>query len=201
MQVNGILTMTEARSLGWFCVRAEGRREHLAAMNLAKRARVEAFAPRIRVRRERKKGGVKILTEALFPGYIFARFKYPEQARFVTSTDGVLGLVAFGGPPPKVADDAIAYLRQHTELALPEQISPIFEEGEWVRVAAGCFRGTEGRVREFDLRRERVCVLLHLLGHEVEISLPASQLVSGVDFSAKAPLALRSTKVSLSPEV
>jgi transcriptional antiterminator RfaH len=162
-------------------------------MNLAKRARVEAFAPRIRIRRERKKGGVGTLTEALFPGYIFARFKYPEQARFVTSTDGVLGLVAFGGPPPKVADDTIAYLRQHTEQSLPEPTSPIFEEGEWVRVAAGCFRGTEGRVREFDLRRERACVLLHLLGHEVEISLPAGQLIGSDDFSAKAPLALRST--------
>jgi transcriptional antiterminator RfaH len=200
MQINGILTMSEARPLGWFCVRAEGRREHLAAMNLAKRARVEAFAPRIRIRRERKRGGIKTQTEPLFPGYIFARFKYPEQARFVTSTDGVLGLVAFGGPPPTLPDDTIAYLRKHTEPSIPEPTAPIFEEGEWVRVAAGCFRGTEGRVREFDFRRERACVLLHLLGHEVEISLPAGQLISRDSLSAKAPLALRSA-IHSSPSV
>ena len=185
------------RSLGWFCVRVEGRREHLAAINLARRTRVEAFAPRIRMRRERKKGGVGTLTEPLFPGYLFARFKYPEQVRHVVSTTGVLGLVAFGGPPPQLADDTIAYLRRHTEETGPVSTSPVFEEGEWVRVAAGCFRGTEGRVREFDLRRERVCVLLCLLGHEVEISLPAGQLISRENFLAKAPPALRSTTCRL----
>lgn len=188
--------MSETRSFGWFCVRVEGRREHLAAMNLAKRTRVEAFAPRIRMRRERKKGGVGMLTEPLFPGYLFARFKYPEQVRHVVSTTGVLGLVAFGGPPPRLADDTIAYLRQHTEQSSPTSTSPVFEEGEWVRVAGGCFRGTEGRVREFDLRRERVCVLLSLLGHEVEISLPAGQLISRENLSAKAPAALRCASAS-----
>ena len=201
MQTNGITIMSEVRAVGWFCLRAEGRREHLAAMNLAKRARVEAFAPRIRVRREKKEGGIGTRTEPLFPGYLFARFNYVDQARFVTSTDGVLGLVSFGGRAPQVAESTIEYLRRHTEQSMPEITSPIFEEGEWVRVAAGCFRGTKGRVREFDLRRERVCVLLHLLGHDVEISLPAGQVISRDDFSATAPAALRSTTQPLSAVV
>lgn len=196
MHANGIIPMNEGRSFGWFCLRAEGRREHLAAINLSKRARVEAFAPRIRVRREKKQGGVGTRTEALFPGYLFARFNYADQARFVTSTDGVLGLVSFGGRAPQVSENTIEYLRRHTEQSVPETASPIFEEGDWVRVAAGCFRGTEGKVREFDLRRERVCVLLHLLGHDVEISLPAGQVISRQDFSAEAPPALRTASQS-----
>lgn len=180
--------LLDACGLGWFCLRGEGRREHLAALNLARRSGIEAFAPRIRVRRECRTGGVAMTTEALFPGYLFARFHYPEQVRRVVSTTGVVGVVAFGGPPPRLAEATIDHLRRHAEPDACTPLAPVFEEGDWVRVAAGCFRGTEGRVRELDPGRDRVCVLLSLLGHEVEISLPAGQLIGQADH---VPAALR----------
>jgi transcriptional antiterminator RfaH len=186
-----IQPLLDACGLGWFCLRGEGRREHLAALNLARRNAVEAFAPRIRLRRE-SRAGVQTVTEALFPGYLFARFRYPEQVRHVVSTSGVLGLVAFGGPPPRLDDGTIAQLRQHAQAFVSSApVSPIFEEGDWVRVAAGCFRGTEGRVRPSAAGVDRVCVLLSLLGHEVEISLPADQLVSRTEHAQLVPPALR----------
>ena len=118
----GLRPLLDACGLGWFCLRAAGRREHLAALNLTHRNAIEAFAPRIRVRREVRTGGVRTVTEALFPGYLFARFRYPEQARHVVSTTDVLGLVAFGGPPPRLADGTIAHLRQH---ASPAAVAPL----------------------------------------------------------------------------
>lgn len=188
--------LLDACGFGWFCLRGEGRREHMAALNLARRNKVEAFAPRIRLRREGRAGGVQTVTEALFPGYLFARFRYPEQVRHVVSTTGVLGLVAFGGPPPRLDDGTIAHLRQHAQSAVSAPVSPVFEEGDWVRVAAGCFRGTEGRVRQPATGRDRVCVLLSLLGHEVEISLPADQLISRTALPKLVPVALRFPSVS-----
>lgn len=178
----------------WFCLRAAGRREHLTALKLTQRTAVETFVPRIRVRRERRAGGVGKITEALFPGYLFARFRHPEQTRHVVSTHGVLGLVAFGGPPPVVPADAIAHLRRHAEpreQAPALVAAPVFEEGDWVRVAAGCFRGTEGRVRPSASGQDRVRLLLSLLGHEVEISVPADQLIARAGQSMATPAALR----------
>lgn len=184
--------LLDACGLGWFCLRGAGRREHLAALNLARRADVEAFAPRIRVRRESRSGGVVTATEALFPGYLFARFRYPEQVRHVMSTQDVLGLVSFGGPPPRLDDTTIAHLRQQAEPApASAALSPVFEEGDWVRVAGGCFRGTEGRVREFEAGHDRVCVLLSLLGHDVEISLPADQLIGRTGLAQPVPVVSR----------
>jgi transcriptional antiterminator RfaH len=183
--------LLDACAPAWFCLRAESRREHLAAVNLARRTKVEAFAPRIRVRRERRAGGVKTLTEALFPGYLFARFHYPEQVRHVVSTTGVLGLVAFGGPPPRLAEATITHLRTHAAPAVATPLSPVFEEGDWVRVAAGCFRGSEGRVRQLEAGHDRICVLLSLLGQEVEISLPGDQLLSCAGRTHQLPGALR----------
>ncbi len=168
----------DACGLGWFCLRASGRREHVAALNLMRRNQVEAFAPRIRIRRELRAGGVQTVTEALFPGYVFARFQYPTQVRQVVSTTGVLGLVAFGGPPPRVDDATIAQLRSHPAPNTATALSPIFEEGDWVRVAGGCFRGSEGRVCKSANPLDRVRVLLSLLGHDVEISLPGDQLIN-----------------------
>jgi transcriptional antiterminator RfaH len=193
--------LMDACGLGWFCLRAEGRREHLAALNLARRNEVEAFAPRIRVRREGRAGGVQAVTEALFPGYLFARFRYPEEVRRVVSTTGVLGLVAFGGPPPRLNDDTIAHLRQHAPCTITAPLSPVFEEGDWVRVAAGCFRGSEGRVRQPVSGRDRVCVLLSLLGHDVEISLPADQLIGRAGRLKLVPAALHTPAGSTSVRV
>ena len=68
-------------------------------------------------------------------------------------------------------------------------MSPVFEEGEWVRIAAGCLRGSEGRVRQS--AAGRVCVLLNLLGHDVEISLPADQLINRIGLAKLVPVALR----------
>jgi transcriptional antiterminator RfaH len=172
--------LLDACGLGWFCLRAAGRREHLAALNLARRNSIEAFAPRIRVRREIRTGGVRTVTEALFPGYLFARFHYPAQVRHVVSTSDVRGLVAFGGIPPRLDDTTIAHLRLQTPPATCLPLSPVFEEGDWVRVAAGCLRGTEGRVCAPPAGGDRVCVLLCLLGHEVEISLPGAQLINRI---------------------
>jgi transcriptional antiterminator RfaH len=179
----------DACGLGWFCLRAAGRREHVAAFNLANRSQVEAFAPRIRVRRELRAGGVQAATEALFPGYVFARFRYPEQVRRVVSTTGVLGLVVFGGPPPRVNDTTIAHLRSYAVPGAATALSPVFEEGDWVRVAGGCFRGSEGRVCKSASQIDRVRVLLCLLGQDIEISLPSDQVIARA-----VPLALTPAK-------
>lgn len=183
--------LLDACGLGWFCLRGQNRREHLAAENLAQRVAVQAFAPRIRVRRATRSGPVTLTTEALFPGYLFARFDYPDQVRHVVSTTGVLGLVTFGGPPPRLPAETIDHLRLHTEPSRLPPVSPIFAPGDWVRIAAGCFRGSEGRVRTAAAgAQERVRVLLCLLGHDVEISLPADQLVGRVSNLSHIPAAL-----------
>ncbi len=179
--------LLNACTSGWFCLRAEGRREHLAAANLQQRMNVEAFAPRIRVRRETR-AGLGTITEALFPGYLFAKFRHPEQTRHVVSTTGVVGLVSFGGTAPELPSATIDYLRQH---AAPAPVSPVFEPGDWVRVAAGCFRGTEGRVTEASAGQERVCVLLSFLGHDVEVSLPGHKLIGSGTLPRHVPNPLR----------
>jgi Transcription antiterminator len=168
---------TTSRS-SWYCLRTQPRREFIAAHNLRQRVGVEVFAPRIRVRRSTRSGLVSALAEALFPGYLFARFDYPRQLRHVVSTSGVTGIVAFGAQPPVVADGVIEFLRAQIRRAEEESGEPVFGEGAWVRIVGGCFRDIEGRVLSSDSRTERVRVLLSLLGRDVQVSVLAQQLVA-----------------------
>lgn len=177
--------------IAWYCLRGEGRREHLAAANLCRFVAVDSFAPRIRLKKICRDGSVMARTEALFPGYLFCRFSYPHQVRHVLSAQGVLGIVSFGSLPPSIDDETIAHLRLHTDATPAETLSPVFSEGDWVRVATGLFRGAEGRVERMDQAHHRVCVLLYLLGQEVKTSLPATSLLQKSELASVIPAALR----------
>lgn len=164
---------TAADPARWFCVRTQPRRERFAAENLRRRVGLEVFAPYLRQPRAGRHGAPGCTREALFPGYLFARFAFPRQYRHVASTSGVTGIVRFRGEPPAVADGVIESLRRHVETTAGE-ITPVLGPGTWVRLAAGCFRSAEGRILQFDSRNDRVRVLLTLLGREVQVSVPAA---------------------------
>lgn len=176
--------------VNWFCLRSEPKREHVAAANLRDRVTVEVFAPRIRSARTTRRGMATTLTEALFPGYLFARFAYPDQVRHVVSTTGVTGIVSFGGRPPAVADDVIHYLQREVAHADQVPAAPVFEEGTWVRILSGCFQYIEGRVLHFDPRSDRVRLLLTLLGSEVQVSVAARRVAVASPMPAAYPSGL-----------
>lgn len=176
--------------LTWFCLRSEAKREHVAAANLRDRVGVEAFAPRIRACHTTRRGLSLTATEALFPGYLFARFAYPDQIRHVVSTTGVCGVVSFGGRPPAVADPIIDHLRREVTLAEKAPIAPVLEAGAWVRILTGCFQYIEGRVVHFDPRSDRVRLLLALLGSEVQVSLPSRHVAPATPVRTAYPSGL-----------
>ncbi|HWA87138.1 MAG TPA: transcription termination/antitermination NusG family protein [Opitutus sp.] len=188
---------TTARS-GWFCLRTQPRREHTAAQNLRQRVGVDVFAPRILVR-HRTRGGLMALAEALFPGYVFARFNYAEQVRHVVSTQGITGVVRFGGCAPAVADGVIEFLRAQVSLASQAGPAPVFEAGAWVRIVSGCFRDIEGRVLSFDSKTERVRLLLSLLGQEIQVSVPVRELAEAGESRPRLPEGLLADEAHSAP--
>lgn len=194
------MTTTETDSrLNWFCLRAQPRREHVAAENLRERIGIDVFAPRIRIRKETKRGAAQTFAEALFPGYLFARFRYAQQIRHVLSTAGVAGIVSFGARPPTVADHVIDFLISEVRLFDARSAAPIFPAGTWVKIVGGCFQQNEGRVLAFDGRTERVRVLLCLLGRDVQVSVMARQVVSIGAHATDLPNGLLVSQMPVAP--
>ena len=93
-------------SSAWFCVRTQPKHEQIAAAHLGRIPEIEVFNPKLRIRKATRRGAVWFV-EALFPGYLFARFDWDNKSQIVRGTPGVSTLVAFGTVVPVVPDAVV----------------------------------------------------------------------------------------------
>jgi len=169
-------TRTEDKKVGWFCVSAHPKHEHILAAHLRKMQDVEVFLPRIRFKRATRNKSVWV-TEALFPGYLFARFNWETSLRRVQYTSGTRSIVHFGKSFPVIPDKIVEELQQTlgtTELhTILEDLAP----GDAVQVSDGTLRGLSAIVSRVLPGRERVAVLMELLGRQTMVELTAISLI------------------------
>lgn len=163
-----------ARDLAWFCVRTRPKSEHIAAAHLRELKEIEVFNPRIRFRRPRGKHKMWV-TEALFPGYVFAKFNWLNLLKAVHYTNGVTGVVHFGTQWPIIDDEIVADWRAalgEDELALCEEMP---EPGEEVLITTGAFKGLLAQVVRVSSGQRRIAVLMEFLGQQVQLDLNSDQ--------------------------
>ncbi len=160
----------------WFCLRSQPKHEHIAAAHLRQLSGVEIFLPRIRFQRATVRGAVWA-TEALFPGYLFARFVWPAELRPVLHARGVSGVVHFGDRWPTIADPVIADLRAALGPEELRVVEATLTPGDVVRIADGSLRGLLAVVAQVQSGRNRVAVLMEFLGQQTMVELPATSLV------------------------
>jgi transcriptional antiterminator RfaH len=169
-------TLGEMTTPLWFCLRAQPKREHIAAAGLRRQLAIQCFSPRLRFRKPTQRGAGWFV-EAMFPGYLFAEFVYGEFHRRVIYSPGVRALVRFGDFVPILEEEAIAVLRRSSADDEVITISPDLEVGDAVQVVEGPFRGLTALVTRLQPPRERVRILLEFLGREVETETPISSVL------------------------
>jgi len=160
----------------WFCLRAEPKREHLAATGLRRRFGIECLSPRLRFRKLTQRGPIWFV-EAMFPGYLFVKFVYSTQHRAAESSHGVRGIVRFG--------DRLATLPANTVIALQSKagaeevvtIDSSLKIGQPVQLIEGPFQGLEVVVTQLLPAKERIRVLLEFLGRSLEMEVPAQKVL------------------------
>ncbi|MFC4991845.1 transcription termination/antitermination protein NusG [Rubritalea tangerina] len=162
----------ESEELEWFVVRSQPKRERVAAKNLRESLELEVVCPLVKFQKGTRRGKVWWV-EAMFPGYLFARFNRNTQERAVRYTQGVLSLVQFGMHMPSISEKFIDSLKQ--ELGDQEEvvIAHGVEIGEQFELADGPLRGEMGDVVEILPGKERVRLLVEFIGgsREVEVDL------------------------------
>lgn len=163
----------------WYCVRAKPRTERLTSHLLRSEVGIEVFCPFVRFERARRSGRSWV-TEAMFPGYLFARFAYVSQNRLVRATHGVSKIVGFGGEPSLVPAEIIDELRASVKDEETVVIESGIEIGEEVNVVSGPFQGVRALVTRVMPGRDRVAVLLEVLGMEREVEVAVSTILPDV---------------------
>jgi transcriptional antiterminator RfaH len=160
----------------WFVVRTHPNSEFKALANILRQG-YGAYLPRYRKRRRHARK-TDVVQSPLFPGYLFVEMD-PERARWraLNSTLGVSELICQNGMPAVVPDDVIGTIRAHEDvegyvlLGYQTNLKP----GDAARIDRGAMAD---RIGIFDCLsdRDRVFVLLDLLGRQVRVELSLADL-------------------------
>jgi len=172
----GLSTFPKSSGLSWFCLRTQQKREHIAAAHVRLIEGVEVCSPRLRFEKMTRRGRVWF-REALFPGYLFARFSLDEHQKLVTCAQGVNGIVRFGLLPSVVPDQAIDEIRLHVGDG-EHEIRPLeIKPGDNVVVTGGVFQGLKTLVTQVLPAGDRVRILMEFLGDRREVEVLKNELL------------------------
>jgi transcriptional antiterminator RfaH len=155
----------------WYVVQTQPHAE-IKAMGHLIRQGFAAYLPRY-LKRRRHARRVETVAAPLFPRYLFVGVDIETQRwRSIHSTTGVARLVCNGDDPAPVPPDVVAALQRREDIAgfVTLERRQQFAPGERVRVVDGIFADNLG-LFEGMADKERVAILLDLLGRKVRILL------------------------------
>ncbi len=163
--------MTSNLSRRWFVAHTHPRAEAKATWHLARQG-FDIYFPRY-LKRRRHARKIETVVAPLFPRYLFVAVDIAIQPwRSIHSTVGIARLVCNGDKPATVPDGIVDALksREDADGFVKLDGRPMFRLGDKIRVLDGAFGDCLGlfeRVSE----RERVTILLDLLGRKVRVVL------------------------------
>jgi transcriptional antiterminator RfaH len=170
--------MTIVNDGAWYVVQTRVNAEAKAACNLLRQG-FEIYLPRYLKRRSHARKIDKV-PAPLFPRYLFVRVDMATQRwRSIQSTFGVSHLVSNGADPAPIASGILSALRDREDaqgFVKMDRRLP-FAVGDKVRVLAGAFADVVGLFDGLG-DRERVAILLDLLGQKVRVSMDADMIVA-----------------------
>lgn len=158
----------------WLVVSTQPHREHVAIEHLIRQG-FPAYCPRLikRVRHARRATDV---LKPMFPGYVFVEVDPGVQRwRPILSTIGVRTIVRFGdrvGVLDPQFIDSLKAREVNGAVTLPARP---YQLGEDVRLAGGVFDGLVAQIIAMD-EKERLVVLMDLLGQSVRVVVTATQV-------------------------
>ncbi|HVV60634.1 MAG TPA: transcriptional activator RfaH [Pseudolabrys sp.] len=162
----------------WYVVQTHAHAEHKALMHLMRQG-FAAYLPRY-LKRRRHARKVETVAAALFPRYLFVFVDLAaQQWRSIQSTAGVARLVCYGDQPASVPSAIVEQLKTREDergfVQLPQRIP--FAAGEKIYVRDGLFAACTG-IFEGMGDRDRVAVLLDMLGRKVRVVLDADVVIA-----------------------
>ena len=156
--------------LKWYAIRTKTNRERDVERRLTDLS-LEVFLPWMRARR-RVGSRFHWVLVPLFPGYIFCRLDMMVSGKAARYAPGVKDFLAFGTRIAEVDEEIIRALRERCPGGIA-QIEPLcLKSGDVVRINEGPFAGLEAIFQQPLKDRERVAVLLEILGRQTRLVLP-----------------------------
>jgi len=162
----------------WFVAHTHPNAEAKATLHLNRQG-FEIYFPRY-LKRRRHARRVETVAAPLFPRYVFVAVDLAAQRwRSIYSTVGVTRLVCNGDDPTPVPDGIVDALKSREDAGgfINLDCRPSFRAGDKIRVLDGAFSSCLG-LFEGMAERDRIAILLDLLGRKVRVVLDADLIVA-----------------------
>jgi len=155
----------------WYIAQTQPHSETKASLHLGRQG-FDFYLPQY-LKKRRHARRVETIAAPLYPGYIFVAFDYRVQRwRSIHSTVGISRLLCHGDQLAPVPEGIVEELKRREDdrglIQLERRAR--FHPGDAVRVVAGAFSECLGLYESTD-ERERVAILLNLLGRKVRVRL------------------------------
>ena len=163
--------------MNWFCVHTKPGKEPFVEHHLTNEIGLDCYFPRLK-RKKIIRRVKRIVTEPLFPRYLFCQLDLASSYRAVRYARDVVNIVNSGQRPTAVADHTIAQIKiwaGEKNAIITLEPKP-FETGESVEITSGPMQGLEAIFLHETNQSERVAILLKLMGAESKTVISRSQV-------------------------
>jgi transcription antitermination factor NusG len=123
-----------------------------------------------------RNGRIEKVIRPLFPGYLFVTFDLERDYPLVRWSRGVRRILGFGGHPAPVSEAVIETIRQRTGHDGIIRRPAHFDPNDPIRIKSGPLKEFYGIFERWLPGRERVRILLNLIGYQPVIEIHYSML-------------------------
>jgi transcriptional antiterminator RfaH len=157
----------------WYAILTKPRCESVAAGHLSNKG-IKHFYPKLLLPTPTRRGNQIV---PLFPSYLFVHTDvFSSEFYQILWCRGVKRFVSFGDVPAVVDNDTVDLLIRSADGDGLIPARPKLKFGDQVTVADGPFKGILGIIQDPPDSRNRVRILMGILGRGVEVEMPAACL-------------------------
>lgn len=125
---------------------------------------------------ETLKGKKREVRKKMYPGYVLVRMNLTNENRHtLRQVQGVIGFIGSADAPQPLTDTEVNSL-----FARIDQTEPVIEMAygiaDTVKVVAGPFAEAIGKVREIELDRRKVKIMVSVFGRDTQVELDFEQV-------------------------
>lgn len=163
--------------VNWYVVHTYSGYENKVKVNIEKtienrRMQDQIFEVRVPLQDvvEVKNGVQKTVSKKMFPGYVLVNMVMNDDTWFVVrNTRGVTGFVGPGSEPIPLSEAEVRNLGIGEPAE--EVVSIDVEPGDLIRVISGAWEGKESVVREVNMNRKTVTIVVEMFGRETSVEI------------------------------
>ncbi|OGP88810.1 MAG: hypothetical protein A2156_07375 [Deltaproteobacteria bacterium RBG_16_48_10] len=166
--------MNEMNPRHWYVVRTKAGDEHRANRNLLNQE-IETFLPLFKGYHDRNGKMIRTI-KPLFPNYLFAKIDLNSHYTKVKWTRGVSRVLGNREGPVPISEKVVQTIRDRVGKDDLIELEEEMREGDFVQITSGPLKDLIGVFQKKMSGKDRVKILLNLIGVEVPVQISKWQI-------------------------